>query len=106
MWRTPGYRETDSSFTDHRTRTQRRRVRADTHSRAGGPVEVEVRFYYLEAAPTRDTLSSNTFRLADPIKLNATDEVHELIRQSMARYDIADATVYQVRLSIGHTGLD
>ncbi len=67
---------------------------------------VEVSFVYLKAAPTHDTLSSSPFYDGYPIKLNATDEVHELIRQIMARYDVADATVYQVRLSIGHTGLD
>ncbi len=70
----------------------------------GAPATVKVRFVYLDAAPTRDTLfSSHPFRLADPIKLNATDEVHELIRQIMARCDVVDATVYQVGLSMSRT---
>ncbi len=69
----------------------------------GAPATVEVRFFYLDAAPTRNTLLSNPFHRADPIILSSTDEVHDLSRQIMARYNVADATVYQVGLSMSRT---
>ncbi len=58
---------------------------------------VEVSFVYLEAAPTRDTLSSsNPFHDGYPIELNPKDQIQEFSRQIMADYDVVDATVYQV----------
>ncbi len=57
---------------------------------------VEVSFVYLEAAPTRDALSSNPFHDGYPIELKAKDQIQEFSRQIMADYDVVDAMVYQV----------